>query len=67
MKHVSDFPADAKWVQTPHGAIAVVFSSAEPWPRVYHMVNGAVVELKPEQANGAVSEQSAVQGSDASA
>jgi hypothetical protein len=29
MKHVSDFPADAKWVQTPHGAIAVVFSSAD--------------------------------------
>lgn len=57
MKHVSDFPADTKWTQTPHGAIAVVFSAAEPWPRVYHMVNGDVVELKPEKADGVAGEQ----------
>lgn len=53
MKHVSDFPADTKWVQTPpHGAIAVVITREEPWPRVFHMVDGQVIELKPEKQDG---------------
>jgi hypothetical protein len=60
MKHVSDFPADTKWIQCgAQGAIAVIQTKEEPWPRVYHMVNGTVAELRPirvEQYDGPMGE-----------
>lgn len=47
MKHISDFPPDTKWAQTPHGAVAVVVVDKDAMPEVYYLHDGQVVEYKP--------------------